>query len=1011
MKRVYMYTIKKIILIYCATFFMPGSLLSANVLNTDQQVFSLFADYFIHSEDSRLTLHDIDLQKWNSNKIKPNVSVEEYIHYSGDGWFRYDIEIPQDLSLEQYAISIPYSFGSSWLYFNGELIYRTHSPEELSTGAERRPGAPAFITIPGKLIQAGKNIFVVQSKGVDGMGGQRYPIRFGSEAEVKSDYMYGIIKTTGITAILVFLGLFFGAYYFTQKQSYYIYFAATSIGLGFWNFGYEGMALYFIDAYWPEIFITFSSAIPITAFFLMFFYKFFEIKPNIYEKLFINMFYLLLPILWIEFFLTGGISFFTHKIYLLYIIMVFLGVFYLVYLSIKAIRLKKEMAWRLLAGLSLVFLAITAFMLTDMGFLPGNPNYITESFLAMIIVFASVLRTKYSAIYNELEKAYTNLKELDKTKDDFLANTSHELRTPLQAIMSLVENILKSSQQMSVKSVEQLNLVKFSAGRLSYLVDDILDFSKIQEDDIRFHIEDHSLKEQAAKVIALTDHLTKSKNLQVINHIEEHIYIKADKERVQQILFNIIGNAIKFTQKGKVEISAKTDAGNVEVVISDTGIGIDENKMEQIFDPFQVVSDTETKRDQGAGLGLAISRELLEKQNGSIEIQSKKGEGTKVAFKLPLGIPSHDLAKQISVDDVKSIQVETPVNITNINRTSNGEYVLIVDDDPIIISVLVDILESQKMNVLFANNGKAALEIIYSSGKPSLAILDVMMPDISGIELCEKIRKQYSVQDLPILMFTAKTRFKDLTRAINSGATDFLTKPVDYDEFILRVKNLLNIAHAEKEKRKLLKEQRQEIFYDLHDHLGGFLTDTQLTVKALSMNSKSDNHILDELKETIDKTILTFRERLNYIEDLTVISKNFLSGLQQILLRRYLKIGRTLKFQASDKLFEKIMDKRYSNIRNEFFSIATEITTNDLKYGKDMANWKFLDKKNSLYLTIKTKSTYNLVKNGTGYGTSTLMQKIAALNGDLQLNFDQGVLIINISIPWNQSEKIIHHAS
>ncbi|MES0489702.1 MAG: ATP-binding protein [Leptospirales bacterium] len=865
--------------------------------------------------------------------------------------------------------------------------------------------------IPEKLVRTGENTLVVRFKVIDGQSSFRNQIRFASEKQVNLEYLYDLIKRSGITAILVFLGLFFGAYYFTKKQVYYLYFAATSLAIGLWQFAYQGMAHQFIDTYWPAVILSYTSAIPTTAFLVMFFHTFFEIKLRTYIKVIITAFYSIIFLLWVEFFITGGVHYFTEYIFIPYLFCEALGHLYLIYIVIYAIILKKEMAWRMLFGLSFIYLAMSGLVLGEMELLGGNYNYVIDSFFAMIIVFASVLRTRDSAIYKELEKAYTNLKSLDKIKDEFLANTSHELRTPLQTIINLVESILQVNKKLNTKIVEQLNLVKFSARRLSYLVDDILDFSKIKEGDIRLNIENHSLSEQVTKVIALTVHLSNVKNIQIIHNIEPNIFIQADKERVQQILFNLIGNAIKFTEKGKIEIAAKTEAEKVEIKISDTGVGIDESKLGQIFDPFTISSDIDTKQYQGAGLGLAITRELLEKQNGSIKIQSKKGEGTEVTFELPAGIPVHGSLKRVTKIEARPVQVEMPEKMKNITERIIDDYVLIVDDDPVIISILADILESENIRAVIASDGKVALEILSHSGKPVLVILDINMPDISGIELCKKIRNKFDATKLPILMFTAKTRFKDLTHAINSGATDFLTKPVDYNEFILRVQNLLNMSYAEKDKRKLLKKQREEIFYDLHDHLGGFLTDMQFTVKALSIKKGGDNHFLQELKDTIDKTILIFRERLNYIEDLTMISKNFFSGLQQILLRRYVKTGRGMKFNVNHKLFEKIMDEQYGNIRNDLFSIVTEIATNDLKYGKDITNWNFLDKQDSLFLTIKTKSNYNLVKNGTGLGTSTIMQQIAALHGNLQLNYEQGEFIINISIPWNQSEKIIDHAS
>ncbi|MES0489703.1 MAG: hybrid sensor histidine kinase/response regulator, partial [Leptospirales bacterium] len=740
-------------------------------------------------------------------------------------------------------------------------------------------------------------------------------------------------------------------------------------------------------------------------FVLTFFHSFFTFNKGFFYYFFLIGLLSIFFIMFMGYLLTGNLIFFQIRVFYPLMFFTLTGQIYIFFLSVKAIRMKKEMAGRMFLGVCILFTTVLSLYLGEI-FLNRSDTYISDGFFGMIIVFSSTLQTRYAAVYKELQNAYSNLKLHNKLKEDFLANTSHELRSPLQAIISLAQTILRSDK-IKPKIAQQLNLIYYSAKRLTYLVNDILDFSKMKENDIRLNIQNHCLNEQVDTVIALNRHQVDVTKIKLENRIQEEIFILADKERVQQILFNLIGNAVKFTKQGSVMITATTTSEKVRVKIEDTGSGISESKLKTIFDPYKTDTDVNISKLQSSGPGMAITRELIQKQKGNINIVSEEDKGTRVTFDLPKGNrpKNYRTIATINAEFSSNSSAYDKFAVSKREEVSDysSHYVLLVDDDPVIITVLSHILKSENMEIRSAYNATSALNILNTSQKPALVILDFMMPGITGIELCEIIRDIYPPRELPILMVTAKSRFEDLAEAINSGATDFLTKPVDYDEFILRVKNLIDMSLVENEKFKLLKQQREDIYYDLHEHLGGFLTHMQDNVKALSYKEQGENRIVLELKDTIDSTIQLFRKQMVYIEDLTIISKDFLGGLQQVLSKRYSMASRSFSFKAKEKLHKKIMQKSFAPIRNGLFSIVTEIATNDLKYGRGGSTWDFREKDSALVLTVSTQTDYNPAKNRTGKGTSGIFQRVSALNGWVKIHGESNSFVIELSVPWRQN--------
>ncbi|NEP79800.1 MAG: response regulator, partial [Okeania sp. SIO3B3] len=351
-----------------------------------------------------------------------------------------------------------------------------------------------------------------------------------------------------------------------------------------------------------------------------------------------------------------------------------------------------------------------------------------------------------------------------------------------------------------------------------------LDFSKIRHNTLELQIRAINVYGVVETVVSLNKFLvSKNKHLQLVNNIPQELPpVRADENRLQQILYNLIGNAIKFTESGKVEIWAEVITQNsrnshqqipvpeysnqniepsqeLRIVVSDTGIGIPADKLDRIFNSFEQAEGSTSRKYGGTGLGLAVTKQLVELHGGHIWVESEVGVGSRFYFTLPISQASVEETSTTST--VNSIRyfvdpVEKPQEITTIKTelANSNFHILIVDDEPINIQVLSNYLKANNYQVTQALNGKEALAALETNKNIDMILLDVMMPHISGYEVCAKIREKYPAQSLPILMLTAKNQVADLVMGFQFGANDYLTKPFAKDELLTRIKTHIQLS-------------------------------------------------------------------------------------------------------------------------------------------------------------------------------------------------------------------------
>ncbi|MDR1885535.1 MAG: response regulator [Synergistaceae bacterium] len=403
-----------------------------------------------------------------------------------------------------------------------------------------------------------------------------------------------------------------------------------------------------------------------------------------------------------------------------------------------------------------------------------------------------------------LEEKNNYLNRLNELKDEFLANTSHELRTPINGIIGIVESMIDGATG-SLTEAQKYNLaiVSNSGKRLSNMINDILDFTKLKNKEIVLQIKPIDLKMIVDTVIVLSKPLIKGKDLSLVNGIDDPtLVVSADENRIQQILYNLIGNAIKFTEKGSVRVSAAVVDGMVAVSVEDTGIGIPEDKFDRIFESFEQADGSTAREYGGTGLGLSITKKIVELHGGTIDVKSKPGRGSKFTFTVPVSeVKGSDMAASESsrsiIDMEDYVSDDAAASLEMDGHASEGGYkILVVDDEPVNIQVLTNLLSMRHYSVFKAYNGLDALDMIENGGEFDIVLLDVMMPKMSGYEVCRRLREKHSLFDLPIVMLTAKNQIQDIVLGFQSGANDYVQKPFDKEELLARVRTLLELKSA-----------------------------------------------------------------------------------------------------------------------------------------------------------------------------------------------------------------------
>ncbi|MBN1531382.1 MAG: response regulator [Spirochaetes bacterium] len=722
---------------------------------------------------------------------------------------------------------IPIHYGGAQFYFNSTLIYESRHISR--NGAfEQIQGKPDLIRIPQNILKSGKNVLAIRTCSLDNDCNFFKPPLFGDYNILKGKFLFFLFKIISFSSINIFLSIFFIILFlFRKKEIYYFYYSCLSLSIGLWLLGVWGVILYIFDNKTIYGITTFAFSCIIILSWRSFFHEILNIKKTIISRLF--LYYNAFELLWlvVEIALTGGVYYFNTYIYKFHIVNTFLFICYFSGLSVYSVIIKRPYSKIIMIGV--FFLAVpTIIGVIDFLRIYRIEAPIAEGFFLMNITFAVVLASRYAQVHTDLEQSHTDLQVLDKMKDDFLATTSHELRTPLHGIIGLTESIADGSLgEVNERQRESVSLIRQSATRLNALVNDILDFGRIRAGRADLVLAEMDLGDAVRMVVSLMAPTLKGTDVTLAAEIWEIPRIHADRNRVHQVLLNLVGNALKFTERGSVTVTARREGPDaVAVSVADTGIGIKEKDIDRLFQPFERSADPDTQMAGGTGLGLAIAKRLVELHGGAIRAESVPGEGSTFTFTLPVhpGARGIEKAPQAGQDGAAGIAAVTDraarlqgpeddsvdVDIAAAEPAALADAVILaVDDDPVNLKILRSVCDRAGYRIVTAENGPQALAMV-ERDRIDLVILDLMLPGMSGFEVCQRIRETRAGQFLPVVIVTARDQISDLVRGFKTGANDYITKPFNRNELHLRIENQLAIKYMLDMERSLMNGMRRE---------------------------------------------------------------------------------------------------------------------------------------------------------------------------------------------------------
>ena len=718
---------------------------------------------------------------------------------TGDGYATYRLSVLLDSPSEFMAFKVNMMLSASDIIVNSKLVDATGTVG-ITKSMESPTALPHVVNF--SLNKKTIEIIVHISNFHYSLGGVWHPIILGNQQDINKQRENYLNLELFIIGGIFMMGIYHLGIFVQRKQDLSaLYFAVFCFLLVLLNITTGELYLLHI---FPEInwelfvklsFLSSYLALPV---FILFINKLFWRESStgfIYFSLFVGIVFSLITL-----FTQARIH---SQILLTFNVIVLIAGCYVVYVLIHAAAQKRDGAAAFIFG-SLIFFGCLINDLLDFHGIISTGRFASFGLLALIFAQSFLLSMRFSKAFAHSQQLSTRLQRLDKLKDEFLANTSHELRTPINGIIGIVESLIDGATgQLQDNTKSNLKLVVASGQRLSNLVNDILDFSKLKNQDIALQIKPVDLRALVEVVTVLSKPLIKAKDLNIKNLISENTpSVDADENRIQQVMFNLIGNAVKFTESGEITISAARKNQSVYLSVQDTGIGIAEDRIAQIFESFEQADGSTAREYGGTGLGLSISRKLVQLHGGDIQVISKIDEGSVFSFSLPISTGEVMASPEPAIlhallDDVPdsedALQNDRLVDMAE--NQNSGHVILIVDDEPVNIQVLQNQLTLHNYQILAANDGLQALEQLAKT-KLDLILLDLMMPKMSGYEVCQKIRETHDAVILPIIMLTAKNQVDNMVAGLNCGANDYLTKPFHKDELLARIQSQIQFSNA-----------------------------------------------------------------------------------------------------------------------------------------------------------------------------------------------------------------------
>lgn len=814
--------------------------------------------------------------------------------YQAKGAATYRLQIKVQPSSMVYGLRISNIRMASEIYVNGVKVGGSGVPA-LSQGAYAYMNKPynVFFPVPGDTA----DILIHAANFENTQGGIPYSLHFGSAQAIQtSNANTNILNLTLIVSLLM-LGCYqLGVYIIRREEKGLLYFGLSCIVVA-WSFASNGDRMIV---------------------------EHFNLAPELYYKIQAVSLYLSLitMVMFIKTMCKGLISrWFTDSVayamgvYIAFVLVtpfqwysdfnlfascIQLGAYVVIIGALLHSYRKGRYGEFNKKSLALFILALCCYFIGLVDYALYLSSLVLEyklgyyGILSFCFLASFIMSYRFSEAYRTIEGMAAQLQQADKQKDAFLLQTSHEFQTPLHGIINLSQNMLETGAgELDASHRQNLSLIRDTSRRLSALVHDILDMEKIKRNELTVHPAGVDVRVSVSLAFDLFRNVIAGKKIRLVNAVPNDLpLVYADENRLKQIIHNLVGNAAKFTQEGAITISAEVLEGRVKILVEDSGVGIASSEWETIFQPFEQAHSP--YEYGGTGLGLYICRKLLHLMNGEIYIDwSEPDRGTGIAFTLPAAEASayslqESAAANESMSDEQAL-LELPY------RDTDCFTLLAVDDESSNLQVLSRLFANEPYNLLWATNGMEALEILKSRTDIDLVLLDVMMPKLSGFDVCREIRKRFSLFELPIVLLTVTHSPSDIAAGFKAGANDFVVKPFEASEIRARVATLLqlkgSVEAAMKAELDFLQSQIKPhfLFNSLNSIIAICQTDWLRAEQLIT-------HLSNYLRRSFDPrpdSFVTLQEELQLVEDYVEIEKarfderlTFLREVPQEALKR-----------------------------------------------------------------------------------------------------------------------------
>lgn len=741
--------------------------------------------------------------KWDD--AFPDAAKEDTGHSYGT--YRLVVKTREDRE-KLYGIRVLEAISASEVYVNGQLMANNGRPaasKELHQA--RNTPYPVYFTATGNTIEIiihVSNYEYARGGGIVGL------VKFGTADAIESESLF-YITTNLIAAIVLFLYALcsFGLYLLRKGNKMLLYFSLllfSATGTVLTN--YEKLLLRWvpIDFEW-SVKLQFL-AYCFTAMFVLLFLK--HLFPEYGKLKLIDWFCTLCGIVA----LLSIVSPASYVVMAEQLPVLLSGVASIIVPAfyIRAAWKRDDGAFYLLLG------GISTFSHTVWSVLANADLFVAAYYpFDLIISFVSLAlfwSVKFLRATENTKRLAEVLQQADRNKDEFLSVTSHELRNPLHGMINIAQTVIDTSKHaLDDKHTKDLELLISVGRRMSFLLNDLMDLDRLRANVIRLDMISIRVQSVASVVLDMLQFMTEGKKIRLINEIPDGFpAVKADENRLLQILFNLLHNAVKYTHEGSVSVSAELREGMAHIHIHDTGSGMDEETQRRIFQPYERGDPNQTGSEGGLGLGLSISTRLIELHDGTLTVRSKRDQGSVFTFTLPL---ADSVDKSITTEAEMLLATPAIQEIAAAASNSSSETsllppqfitktsrILVVDDDAINLKILNNLLSTEPYDIVTVSGGREALELL-NKGHWDLVISDVIMPYMSGYELTRAIREQFSISELPVLLLTARSQPDDVSMGFLSGANDYVTKPMDALELKFRVRTLTDLNRSFRERLSL----------------------------------------------------------------------------------------------------------------------------------------------------------------------------------------------------------------